>query len=654
MNHTNWDSHSNCGFAQHIAVRTLILCLALFVFVVAAGCRTKPAPAPQTQIKSAAPAFQSDLGAVPWTHLNFADEPDAFHFAIVADRTGGNRPGIFEDAMSKLNLLQPEFVLSVGDLIEGYTQDPVVYNGMWREFAEKVSRLDMPFFRVAGNHDVSNPAMDVGWDRLFGNRYYWFTYKNVLFVCLNSQDNEKRAGLGATQIAWAKDVIARNPKARWTFVFMHQPLWVYDEGNLQTARKNIKESQDTGFAQIEDALAGRKYTVVAGHFHQYTKFIRRGQSYYILASTGGDSNLAGPKEGMFDHVVWATMQSRGPVLVNLMLDGILRDDVYTEFHARVAQSLKFKTNSVPLDASGMSLKAAFEWTNSFPQAAKITLAWSAQPECAWTVTPWCVEQDVAPSMELSMKFHAALAAPDAAVIPLPMLQASLAVSNGPTIEKTLALPFDMTGYLLARLPEARCRKAAAAIKTDGILDEPEWNTAPDAEKMTAKALDRKPSVPTTFWFCHDADNLYVAARCAETNLAGLVTKATQRDGACWEDDSIELFLITDPKTRGYHQFIATAAGVVYDGKIRDSKWNGEWTWATGREKDAWTLEMTIPWKTMGIAAPAPGTRMGMELVRTRVQGKKEILQWAPAPADNHDTKMFGWLCFEPQTLRRKR
>ena len=55
----------------------------------------------------------------PWTHENFLDSPDEFHFAIVSDRTGGHRPGIFPDAMKKLNMLRPEFVICVGDLIEG-------------------------------------------------------------------------------------------------------------------------------------------------------------------------------------------------------------------------------------------------------------------------------------------------------------------------------------------------------------------------------------------------------------------------------------------------------------------------------------------------------------------------------------------------------
>ncbi len=51
----------------------------------------------------------------PWTDLDLNNRPENFQFAIVTDRTGGHRPGVFPSACRKLNLLQPEFVMSVGD-----------------------------------------------------------------------------------------------------------------------------------------------------------------------------------------------------------------------------------------------------------------------------------------------------------------------------------------------------------------------------------------------------------------------------------------------------------------------------------------------------------------------------------------------------------
>src|SRR5262245_56610627 len=55
----------------------------------------------------------------PWTGLTPNISPDQFQIAVVSDRTGGHRRGVFSRAVQQVNLLQPEFVMSVGDLIEG-------------------------------------------------------------------------------------------------------------------------------------------------------------------------------------------------------------------------------------------------------------------------------------------------------------------------------------------------------------------------------------------------------------------------------------------------------------------------------------------------------------------------------------------------------
>ena len=92
----------------------------------------------------------------PWTNLSLNNDPATFHFVIMSDRTGGHRPRIFSQAIEQVNLLQPAFVLSVGDLIEGYTKDASRLAEEWKEFQGFTHRLQMPFFYVPGNHDLTN------------------------------------------------------------------------------------------------------------------------------------------------------------------------------------------------------------------------------------------------------------------------------------------------------------------------------------------------------------------------------------------------------------------------------------------------------------------------------------------------------------------
>lgn len=147
--------------------------------------------------------------ANPWTHLNFYTDPDNFQFAIVADRTGGHRPGVFADAIDKLNLLKPEFVMCIGDLIEGYAEDDDEIDRRWEEFDRMVNKLEMPFFYVPGNNDITNETMAKVWQERLGRSYYYFVYRNVLFLCLNTEDTCKRC-VSDEQIEYFREALAAN------------------------------------------------------------------------------------------------------------------------------------------------------------------------------------------------------------------------------------------------------------------------------------------------------------------------------------------------------------------------------------------------------------------------------------------------------------
>lgn len=276
--------------------------------------------------------------ANPWTHLDLHNNPDNFQFAIVSDLTAGLRPGVFESAVEKLNLLQPEFVMSVGDLIEGNTTDIAKLNREWDEFDGWAENLQMPFFYLPGNHDISNPVMAEVWKQRLGRTYFHFLYRDVLFLCVNTDDPPPRC-IGNEQIEYFRKVLAANRDVRWTIVFMHRPTWLPDYSN-----KTPKNS-----AMFEALLAGRNYTVFAGHDHKYSKAVRDGHAHYVLSTTGAQGRgedfitsrgnrskaLLGLEKGEFDHIVWVTMTDGGPVVANLLLDGILTDELLGSSEWRV-------------------------------------------------------------------------------------------------------------------------------------------------------------------------------------------------------------------------------------------------------------------------------------------------------------------------------
>lgn len=277
----------------------------------------------------------------PWTHENFLNDPDEFSFIIIPDRAGSERRGIFPQAIKKANMLRPEFIMTVGDLIEGQMwkerQDHDFIRGQWKELNSFTAVSQAPFFHVVGNHDIcrtrpgfprANETTREVWEENCGTHtYYSFVYKNVLFICFNTMsggDSRKpQVAITPEQLAWAKNVLKNNPDVRWTMLFMHHPgAW-----------------GQNAFQELEKDLVKRNYTVFAGDWHHYVKFKRHNRNYYVLATAGGCGSgprgkdgrpmLRGIEYGEFDHIAYVTVTKNGPVVANILLDGILPDDVVT-------------------------------------------------------------------------------------------------------------------------------------------------------------------------------------------------------------------------------------------------------------------------------------------------------------------------------------
>ena len=318
--------------------------LGLFVSILqAVGC----AP-PQQPGASGAAVFEAGEGAEAWTHLDFANDPENFQFVVITDRTGGHRPGVFPKILERVNLMQPELVMSVGDYIQGYTEDRSTAQAEWAEVDAMVATVEAPFFHVAGNHDYSNEMMAELWKERMGRPYYHFLYRDVLFVALNSEDPPPRVtpeseaawaqlyevgrtqgleaanqfirenalvrgsfgAIGDAQREWALALLAKHADVRWTFFFMHKPMWQYAVPN---------------FTAIADALGSRGYTMFAGHEHRYLYTQRRGRDYMRLGTTGGgwEKRIEGRD---MDHITWVTMRDGGPIFAHLVATGILAKD----------------------------------------------------------------------------------------------------------------------------------------------------------------------------------------------------------------------------------------------------------------------------------------------------------------------------------------
>jgi hypothetical protein len=287
--------------------------------------------------------------AKPWTAKRFKNSPRNFQFAIIGDRTGGaNAQETFKLAIGQINLLQPEFAINVGDMIEGYSDEKAELNAEWEEVDEMLKTLQMPFFRTPGNHDIVNKTAQQVWRERHGATYYCFVYKEVLFMVLDSEDPPREAPEGIKeklelynrlqtenpakakqmlaefmsdesvvaalgkpvefsekQMSWIKKSLADHTEARWTFLFLHEPAW---------------ENPSDSFKAIQGLLKDRDHTFFAGHLHYYDYDNIDGREHITMGPAGASFHHEGP--GNEDHIMWVTMTDDGPQMGNIALKGI--------------------------------------------------------------------------------------------------------------------------------------------------------------------------------------------------------------------------------------------------------------------------------------------------------------------------------------------
>lgn len=491
-------------------------------------------------------------GPAPFTGLEPNDGSEEFKFVVVTDRTGDHREGVFRDAMARINLLEPAFVVSVGDLIEGYTEDRTRLAAEWDEMEGFIDELRMPFFYAAGNHDISNAVMAEVWRERLGPSYYHFRYKGVSFVVLNSELFTSVANPGepvggpdtqAEQMAFVERVLAENADARWTIVVVHQPLWDLHEVHEDWLR-------------VEALLGERPYTVFAGHFHRYTSQRRHDRKFLTLATTGGGSAMRGIDRGEFDHVALVSMTDDGPVLANLMLDGIHDEDVRTEATRDVVRELDRAVHIVPGMGDGELFQAG-EVRITVRNEGGAPLAYSGHFHAGRDLTPSPERASgkVAPGNEESL---------------IIALEANSTHGYGElspatatwtlTGEKEDGSPVEVETYAWL-FPEQRFAVPAVdggggAIELDGDLSD--WDALPFVVDHRPGRKEDPNAVTFRFGLRHDEENLYLGVEVTDpTPYSSPEASARHQDAV-----SIVLDARTDPErseNAGFFRAIGTGA-----------------------------------------------------------------------------------------------
>jgi hypothetical protein len=264
---------------------------------------------------------------LPWTKAP-AIAGDEFRFVVIGDLTGGEEEGVFAAAVEKINQFAPDFVITVGDLIEGYTLDQETIDKYWKSFQSRINRLEAPFFYIPGNHDLSNKLLYDNWMKRFGYDHYCFTIGHSLFIILDTFEPDV-SGLSDQQVASVKKALENHNPQNPVYVFSHAPIW--------------NKFNTPGYKELEPLLSRYKTTFFCGHEEHYLFREMNGRPFYMLAKTGGGISQPNINLGDFNHFLFCTAGSAGiKKVANILTDGVIPSDIVNNKTEKEVNGLRRK------------------------------------------------------------------------------------------------------------------------------------------------------------------------------------------------------------------------------------------------------------------------------------------------------------------------
>ncbi len=563
----------------------------------------------------------------------FAAHED-FNFVIIGDRTGGHVPGVYGEIVEEINLLGPDIVVSVGDQIEGYTEDRETLNAQWDEYWEIASRLEAPFYVCAGNHDIYNDVMLEVWEeRTKRAPCYSFDYEGVHFTIVDTGRWESsEAWLEKSGYReWLEKDLAKHKKDRMTIVIYHIPFW-YD---------TLAEGEPDPLHEI-----CKEYGVDAvfnGHYHIYAAAEYDGIPYTIVGSSGGGIDEEGEYPGAFYHYVWCTVRGDELSWTVLKKDSALAPDAVVAEDLKTVDRIRTEYVRVPsfrIEDGVEDLTCAVSVENVTADAVATPVTWEVAAN--WTVEPATAEITVPPGETAEVEFAARLAGD---LYPLPKVALTYPYRGELTYTYRTSLP-------ALRVQPVKALSAAPVI--DGDLGDACWAAAGTATYFCAPDGNPCAISPTTFYFAYDDETLYVAARCEQEDMEALVLNATERDATVPYDDCVGFFLLPDPEEYVFYQLYVNTDGVIYDIAYTFEEpaeldtegldaWNAECDVATARGDGYWTLEAAIPVATLGVDGIVAGDEWRANF-RRKERAKDSSADWQYPIG--FDPRRFGYLAFE--------
>ncbi len=575
---------------------------------------------------------------------------DEFRFVIVGDRTGGAQWGLMPQTFREINQLDPDFVISVGDLIDGYGNDDETVNGVWDEFDKsEMPVLKVPFVYMPGNHDIFNAASKRVYEKRYGPRFKSFNYRGLHFICLNTQesagnDDVRFRGnsanvLGEEQLNWLKEDIERNRNARRIIIFMHQPAW-------------------TALNPVYPLLEGLRVNVFAGHYHKYSYQEIHGIPHIICSATAAyvpDEGMEG--YGRFRSYLMATVRDDEMKLALIRLGGVMNPKQFMEQDQSAIRRLS-DAAAIRRDSDDPAAPTHLVVRNPMRMPVKVQIVKSTRGSVKHLFDSQepSVGAGQVLDREIDWSSFAGRSSAEYRIV--------YRFDNSAGEYQNVDFPIEAKVH---RSIQARAVSAPPMI--DGDLSE--WSGAnwltigdPSQASMGVDAWDGPQDLSAQFAVAKDDKNIYLAVRVSDDNVAF--------SGSPFDADSVELFLansddreisfnaesdwrglIVAPFSKGGSDAGPTTGPARLRKFGSPSMWGGlprtddatfgQAAYARDANSKQYVLEIALPRTELGWDGPLDGAAELDIAINDRDSGsrRESQLTWAGTDRNVHSSRYYG-------------
>lgn len=211
-------------------------------------------------------------------------DEDSFEFLFMTDihiKPEMNAPMGFQMAIDKANELNPDFLITGGDLVYDVMRGNFEKSDSLFELYSEMSKgFKMPVYNCIGNHDLfgiyeespeneNHPDYKYGmWERYLGKTYYAFDHKGWHFITLNSlevtDDKRYKGSFHQEQLQWLRDHLLGIDNRTPIVVTTHIPMLCTFS---QLYGKEGTRSADNASQVFELFKAHNLKLVLQGHIH---------------------------------------------------------------------------------------------------------------------------------------------------------------------------------------------------------------------------------------------------------------------------------------------------------------------------------------------------------------------------------------------------